>query len=61
MNKMEIKVDSKWLQIQDSLYWEDLLRVLKEAKKRRINLDQLIKELNEYIEENPDSPYVRGE
>ena len=57
---MKIKKDNKWIHFQDSLYWEDVIRVLEESKKKKLTLNKVIHELKEYIEKNPDSPYVRG-
>jgi len=57
---MKIKKDNKWIHFQDSLYWEDVIGLLEESKKKKLTLNKLIHELKEYVEENPDSPYVRG-
>jgi len=57
---MKMKIKDGCLNIQMPIYFDDFLSMLKDAKKEGLNLDQIMEQLEDYIKNQPESPYVRG-
>jgi len=60
MDKMEITKEKNCIKVQMPIYFEDVVKLLEEAKNEGLTLNKVISQLKDYIKTNPESPYVKG-